>query len=875
MERYKYYLLVDGSRVELHPSNVEGLQTVFTLENELKFSHEVNIEGDITLTGVDFKLFYGIETSNSRCDDSKIYIEKLCSGTYVPFIDGSLRTIDGHYDIDKCNITIKINCYNPYSCLDDNSKGDINIFESCPLQNRTSVKVVRGIIETKKVGPVYNTNDPYNEGMAVVPNIGSPYYPFSRDPREDMWYIYRNEWWTRAYNPLLPTKGERYYYYAREVLTLDCSAPSPGVEWRVIEDNCPTNRKWARMPIRVNYREVPTVYPSGILTVSDLTARNNIPSNQRSTGLIVFVQSENKYYILRGGVSNSDWSEFESTPSDILPDTSIIDNGVERPYYNAYAFDIMGFDGRPDLFDNGISLMMCLEYFIDKFCGIKIRSNFFQHNHTKSFIQAYPQLPDDGVTTNLDIFQKSDIKRLNASNNATKGITTFEKLLSSVCVLFNLQYRISDGFFNLEHVSYWEKVVGIDLTQSKYVKNLNWTNKYKYDSSKLPQYEEFKTMEALSPDFVGEKIQYFGSCITSDASQKTKTREAPIITTDVEYCIENPDSKSDKVSDLGFVIVASKIESGVKYIMTRPGVIEGYVRINNPLSWASLHESYYLHSRPQKQGLMNGRYQEFFSIIPTKKQDTISIPFCCGDELSLTDLVKTNIGEGVIEKATFNHYTDVLEIDILHFNEYNNTLPCSTPHTFKLNKVTLGGFYFDVEILDCSVTHNVQIETTLPGGETILSNIIEVSCSQTVSVDLTSYEGEFKFRIRQICENRNSDWSGYVSVGNISPTICNPLPSGITLEKTYSAYTIFDYFFYEYNFTDQVDVEIDYPGDITEVKENIVISNDGHKVTVRFELYRYYAAWGLYRFRFRRKCKIGTASSWGQFINYQRQYTGG
>jgi hypothetical protein len=48
----------------------------------------------------------------------------------------------------------------------------------------------------------------------------------------------------------------------------------------------------------------------GLRTVTDITARNDIPSARRQQGMIVYVIATEKYYSLVGGTGNQDWIEF-------------------------------------------------------------------------------------------------------------------------------------------------------------------------------------------------------------------------------------------------------------------------------------------------------------------------------------------------------------------------------------------------------------------------------------------------------------------------------------------------------------------------------------------------------------------------------------
>lgn len=69
------------------------------------------------------------------------------------------------------------------------------------------------------------------------------------------------------------------------------------------------------------YNGVNWIYPgapSALKTVADLTARDAIPSEDRYEGMIVYVTSEQKYYSLKGGIDNDDWTELATGGTTII-----------------------------------------------------------------------------------------------------------------------------------------------------------------------------------------------------------------------------------------------------------------------------------------------------------------------------------------------------------------------------------------------------------------------------------------------------------------------------------------------------------------------------------------------------------------------------
>jgi hypothetical protein len=58
----------------------------------------------------------------------------------------------------------------------------------------------------------------------------------------------------------------------------------------------------------------------GLRTVADLAERDALPVSRRQIGMLVYVTSTNKHYILFNGIANTDWVELQSIVSGALID---------------------------------------------------------------------------------------------------------------------------------------------------------------------------------------------------------------------------------------------------------------------------------------------------------------------------------------------------------------------------------------------------------------------------------------------------------------------------------------------------------------------------------------------------------------------------
>lgn len=345
----------------------------------------------------------------------------------------------------------------------------------------------------------------------------------------------------------------------------------------------------------------------------------------------------------------------------------------EKRYYREISLErtnLIGFDDEGKIIntypvinqiDNGRRLRDVMQALLSASCpGLSLKSDFFQWN--PDVVSEFNYVTNElNKLTNLILFQKSDVKRANVSNNATKAMWNFKEAIEQICNIFNLRYRIEGNDFRIEHLSYFEQDFGIDLMTPKNKNLLKGTRKYSYDESKLPKYENFEFMEAGSMDFVGVPIEYINNCVNNDEENRV-TINVDQITTDIMYAIENPEPDGN-VSDDGFVLVACDSLNNIYY---EDGILEANTTINNTLSWAHLQRDYWKHGRVFMHGMMNNLSTDFLSIVPTIKQDKFTAKMGCIEvnHFDPIDQVKAALGWGFVQSAEFKLSKCVMDFEL-------------------------------------------------------------------------------------------------------------------------------------------------------------------------------------------------------------------
>lgn len=342
------------------------------------------------------------------------------------------------------------------------------------------------------------------------------------------------------------------------------------------------------------------------------------------------------------------------------------DSDGSTNFYYLYECQIFGQAGSVTLFDNGMLLTDVIKVFPEEFCpGLTVKSDFFQINPENVSTTNYVTSVLSKVL-NIIVYQKSDVKRPNATGNASKAEWSWEKLSATLKYMFNVDFRVRGNQLIIEHVSFFSKNIGFNLTLPQYMEYVKGKRKYTYKNESIPKREHWSWKEQRQGgDFPGVDIVYNDGCVTKGSKDVTKNYAVEDVMTDVEYAISNAASDNKNVSDEGFVFIATEFDGTDYVILTEAGILESS-RLNNSLAFAQLQRDYHRHERPLLVGNMNNVETQFLSVIPTKQGEKLSIPFCCGMNFNPDDLVVTPLGNGTVDKATFKFLGSTIEFDLLY-----------------------------------------------------------------------------------------------------------------------------------------------------------------------------------------------------------------
>ena len=272
-----------------------------------------------------------------------------------------------------------------------------------------------------------------------------------------------------------------------------------------------------------------------------------------------------------------------------------------------------------------------LEYLADKILtGVMVSSTFFSNATNPATLAA-------SHIRYLMIAQKSDIVRNLSTDAATIAMMSWNDLMEILWGMFQVLWDYDPGTntIHVEHISFWSPAAGMDLRTQVIAKS----NKFSYLKEKMPKYEKFLWMEALSENFKGLPIWYDSKCVDQNPESNTLEISLPV-TTDLEYIQSTP----LEIADDGFVILCNTYSGGLYTVEKILGKYTDEVKLNMHLSWANLHDSYWRHERVLPQGRMNGAVTNFWTAQNNKSQPCFAV-VCPADDYDPADYITTELGE--------------------------------------------------------------------------------------------------------------------------------------------------------------------------------------------------------------------------------------
>lgn len=319
--------------------------------------------------------------------------------------------------------------------------------------------------------------------------------------------------------------------------------------------------------------------------------------------------------------------------------------------------------------DNGVLLGEAIESILAQSgCSLTVVSNFLNINGDGTAPANDEYTHAINKLQNLMMFQKSDVKRSEVSNNASIGVLTIKEVFEMLETGFQVFPVVVGSVLRLENITYFQKTLSIDLTGGVYRRWVKGLNSYEYDNTENPRFEYFEWMENnfCSTEFQGQPFDYGAACSNKDSENKV-TRRAGRFITDIASIIKNPDSFSDD----GFVLVNTHFFNGAFSFDFEVSKYPGFgLLLNGHLSFPNLQYHYFQHYRYQLEAQQYGFTVSFLSRRKNKKQTPISIPgFSVASFLAFnpSGYISTAVSsEGELESLEWDSKTGVAVFSVVH-----------------------------------------------------------------------------------------------------------------------------------------------------------------------------------------------------------------
>jgi hypothetical protein len=243
------------------------------------------------------------------------------------------------------------------------------------------------------------------------------------------------------------------------------------------------------------------------------------------------------------------------------------------------------------------------------------------------------------------------------ARKATIRLSDILRVFESFKVGWHIEVVGNEKRLRLEHISWYEnggtygpQEVSIDISQSFDDRNSKpqsfKQNKFSYRKSKMPQRYEFNWQQDVASYFNGFPIEVNSSEINEGQIEKL---DNGLFNPDIDPIVGQTDKNLD-----GWVIVSTFTVGSSRVVRAAAiEVISGHSFSiqNGVMSYQYLHPLYHRYGLPTRYITINEATTTALSIIRNKQQDIV---FQHSDNLDPLNLITTELGNGQVDKMTFN-----------------------------------------------------------------------------------------------------------------------------------------------------------------------------------------------------------------------------
>lgn len=331
--------------------------------------------------------------------------------------------------------------------------------------------------------------------------------------------------------------------------------------------------------------------------------------------------------------------------------------GFVSVWFSPFAFDWIVEESarQPFTIRYAYPLWSVLRVLLEKVApNITFRANY----NFSQFFYPYDTNPISGLDFRLFITPKSNIVTAGYDQPAQKAPITLRDVFDMLRDCFRCYWFIDEqDNLHIEHIQYFRNggsytetpMVGIDLTQQKVSRNGKpWAfamNQYKFDKPEMAARYQFGWADDVTQLFEGYPIDILSKYVNPDNIEQINVTK---FSSDIDYILLNPSA----ISKDGFVLLGAIMENG-GYALPYVNYIIGtnYHWLQNAYMAFCLLQVYYAFDMPAPDYEINGVRMTAFGVKKLKNQ-TLNFPVYTDPDL--VELVKTNLGNGMIQKLSIN-----------------------------------------------------------------------------------------------------------------------------------------------------------------------------------------------------------------------------
>jgi len=592
---------------QVYPINADTQKKTWTKDDKSFFFRE-GLSGNLVFKNTpshnDFTFFNDLQSDDVWKYYRHLFViqDRSDSSIYVRVF---FSITDGEYDLDTCSVSFKTQPLDKYSCIKEKEDVIVNVLDQTPK-----------ITVTAKL--------PENLGYDVVlqerHHKGGYYRGIYYEKREDLLeaipqaYDYPSSKWCTSSGSLIEiiVDGESVWCYimvqARASFDCEGGAIPTVVDYTALQGSCNVDGTILMYKNCDAYER--------LIEVTECL--ENIPQKPTIAGDWRLIYSDCNFNIAL-------WVEMTYTELTI---------------------------------SNGRTLKAVIEKLVED-CGFEFKSTFLYFEGDNKITGETNKL------NNLIVFQKSDVKRPNASNDARILDISLGEFMDEFSILFNGGYFIDDdNYLRWEHIHFFENGGSYDLANTSdtnltesgsHAKFIKSKSKYSYDKFDLPEKERWEILDGELEDFKPNEITYDFGCVDKGNILERNTAQ---LATDI-FTIY---FKSEYVSDQGMVLLQC---NGDNELENETGVLSNDLIANGHLSIANLLNNYWKYNRPFNTGTMNKILTTFESTKKIKKQTTLSYQLC-SNNFDPDKLKTTELGDGEVQDAEQALNTGVVDVNLMY-----------------------------------------------------------------------------------------------------------------------------------------------------------------------------------------------------------------